>query len=55
MYCRNWKEDFGFKQVVHSNSGTRRGMCPGCQEMRKKPHSELIALAERDKTERTKK
>jgi hypothetical protein len=54
-YCRNFKADTGFKTVVEARSGSRRGMCQPCQEMRKKPHAELVALSMKEKAERTKK
>ena len=51
-YCVRFRHDEGFKQIVHPQTGSKRGMCPSCQEMRKKPRSTLIALAETQKLER---
>lgn len=54
-YCSTFKPDEGFKHMFHLKSGTRRSMCPACQTLRKKPHEELVALAQRDKEERKKR
>ena len=55
MYHQGFVDDVGFKVIVHTKTGSKRLMCPNCQTLRKRPHKELIALAERDKAERTKK
>ena len=55
MYCAQFKQDIGFKFVIHMKSQTKRGMCPSCQTKRKIPHAQLIEMAERDKNERKKK
>jgi len=54
-YCVRFRHDEGFKQIVHPQTGSQRGMCPSCQTMRKRPRSDLVALAARDKLERKKK
>jgi len=54
-YCQVFKPDKGFKQVLHFKSGSKRGMCQTCQDLRKRPRDELAAMAERDKNERKKK
>lgn len=57
-YCQAFKPDEGFRVVIHIKSGSKRGMCPPCQDLRKKPHAELVAMAEQDKklkTERNKR
>lgn len=51
-YCVRFRHDEGFKQIFHPKTGSQRGMCPACQATRKKPRSELAALAEREKIER---
>lgn len=51
-YCQQFKPDKGFKQVLHFKSGSKRGMCPPCQELRKRPREELAAMAEQDKNSR---
>lgn len=52
MYGRHFKPVEGFITIRHEASGTQRGMCTTCQEVRKKPRAELEALAARDKLER---
>jgi hypothetical protein len=54
-YCRNWHPPVGFKTIVHVGSGSRRAMCPTCQNIRKKPREELEKLAKQQKIERKKK
>lgn len=51
-YCVRFRHDEGFRQIVHPQTGSKRGMCPGCQEMRKRPRAELTALAAQEKLER---
>ena len=53
-YCRNFKADVGFKFVVHDKTGSKRGQCPACQAMRKRPVEELRALAIKERDERRK-
>lgn len=48
-YCRRFKSPEGFKKVVHHPSGSTRLMCSMCQEIRKRPHAELVELAEAEK------
>ena len=47
-YCRLTKLNVGFKAIVHPGTGSRRYQCPTCQEVRKKPRTELEKLAETD-------
>jgi hypothetical protein len=54
-YCMKGREDKGFKVVFHAGSKTRRVMCQVCQELRKKPRSELELLAQKEKKERNQK
>lgn len=51
-YCRLHRPDQGFKLVFHSSSNTRRAMCPPCQDIRKRPRSELRELAEQERQAR---
>lgn len=53
-YCRSFKPDEGFKFVLHVNTGSKRGQCPPCQELRKKPRSDLEAMARREQELRSK-
>lgn len=55
MYCSNWRDTYGFKMVLHTQTGSKRGMCPSCQELRKRPHAELVELAEKEKQQRNKR
>ena len=55
MYCSNWRDTAGFKTVLHTQTGSKRGMCPVCQDLRKKPHAELVELAEKEKQLRNKR
>jgi hypothetical protein len=55
LYCQKFRLDVGFKFVVHPQTNRTRGMCPACQEVRKKPREELVALAKKQKEERKKK
>lgn len=52
MYCSKWRDPAGFKTIFHLKSGSKRGMCEPCQEMRKRPRDELEKLALKQKTER---
>lgn len=54
-YCQCFRADAGFRTILHPKTMSKRGMCPYCQEKRKRPHSELVAMAEQDKIERKKK
>lgn len=45
-YCRNHKNDEGFKPIFHFATRSKRLQCPSCQEMRKRPRTELEQLAE---------
>lgn len=54
-YCTRFKPDVGFKQILHPPTRSNRGQCPQCQDLRKKPHKELVAMAERDRIERNKR
>lgn len=51
-YCRMHKSGEGFRTTIHHASGTPRGMCPSCQDTRKRPREELEALAVRERAER---
>jgi hypothetical protein len=55
MYCLKFRPNTGFKLVPHLATKSTRGMCPVCQEIRKKPAHELEALAHREREERKKK
>lgn len=55
MYCSNWRDTAGFKMVLHTPTGSKRGMCPVCQELRKRPRAELVELAEKEKLNRNKR
>lgn len=47
-YCRNFREDVGFKPIFHLATQSKRMQCPPCQATRKKPRETLIALAKQD-------
>lgn len=49
MYCSRWRDPNCFTSIVDHKSGSKRGMCQPCQEMRKRPHAELVELAEKQK------
>lgn len=51
-YCRRHQDDVGFKLIPHVESGTRRSMCASCQEIRRKPRTELQRLAEQERAAR---
>lgn len=53
-YCVRFKHDEGFKTIVHPVTGSKRMMCMPCQEIRKKPHKELVALSKLEKLGRKK-
>ena len=55
MYCLKFRQNQGFKLIPHPQTKSTRGMCPVCQEMRKRPQSELQALAHKEREERKKK
>jgi len=44
-YCRNFKEDEGWKFVVHGKTLSKRRQCTPCQEKRKLPREDLLRLA----------
>jgi hypothetical protein len=54
-YCQNFKPDDGFTTIVHVKSGSKRGMCPSCRAIRKRPRLDLINEAENAKQARKKK
>jgi len=54
-YCRSFRQDEGFKVIVEVRSGSKRGMCAPCQEVRKLPREKLVAMSNQQKIERTKK
>jgi hypothetical protein len=54
-YCQNFRGDVGFKVIVHFKTQSKRGMCPHCQEVRKRPRADLIAEAGAEKLKRKKK
>lgn len=47
-YCRTFRDDVDFKFVIHVKTGSKRGQCTPCQEMRKRPREELQKLAQED-------
>lgn len=47
-YCRQHKPDEGFKFVLHVGSGSKRGQCEPCQEIRKLPRAKLNELAKQE-------
>lgn len=53
-HCQTFKPREGFDLLV-TPSGVRRAMCQACQEIRKRPRSELQALADKVKEDRKKK
>lgn len=53
-YCQRFRMDGPFKTMLHWKTGSKRKMCGGCQETRKKPRSELVELAKTVKEERKK-
>jgi hypothetical protein len=51
QYCRRDKPREGFRLIPHL-SGSPRAQCADCQEIRKRPRSELVELAEKAKKEK---
>jgi hypothetical protein len=54
-YCNRFKDGLGFRTILNIRNKSKRGMCPSCQEIRKRPREELEALAKRDSEERKRK
>ncbi len=54
-YCRQHREDIGFKPIFHLASKSKRMQCGFCQDMRKKPRETLVELAKKEGEARRKR